>query len=181
MALDLTETEVKILEALQENPRISISELIGIAGVSRPTVTKILNSLIENEKILLTSGLNAKTHKCKLAQVGINVSTPEARAQIIDILSQCPKVLNLYRTNASANILVTLCSDDEQSITSTVNCFGDIDRVEIKFSQSLGTPLKDIGIPVHTGDNENTPCGRNCYTCSSYKNDWCAGCYTYSE
>ena len=125
MKPDLSETEVKIVAALQENPRVSVSELSTIAGVSRPTVNKILSSLTEDEKILLSSGINARTQKCTIANVGINVTTPEARSEVVEILSKCPKVLNIYRTTAQANLLVTLCGVDDQSITSTVNCIGD--------------------------------------------------------
>lgn len=181
MAPDLTDTEVKILAALQDNPRISVSELSTIVKVSRPTINKILASLIKNEKILLTSGLNAKVHNCKLANVGISVPSSEARSEIIKILNQCPKVLNIYRTTDQANLLVTLCGADEQSITSHVNCLGDLEHVEVKYSHSLGTPLKNLAIPIRIGDNSNTPCGRNCYECLSYQNEWCGGCFTYSE
>lgn len=181
MAPDLTDTEVKILAALQKNPRVSVSELSIIVKVSRPTINKILASLIETEKILLTSGLNAKVHHCILANVGINVSSSESRSQVIEILNRCPKVLNIYRTSDQANLLVTICGADEQSITSHANCLGDLDHVEVKYSHSLGTPLKNLAIPIHIGDNSNTPCKRNCYECLSYQNEWCTGCFTYSE
>jgi DNA-binding Lrp family transcriptional regulator len=181
MAPNLTNTEVKILAALQDNPRVSVSELSTIVKVSRPTINKILASLIENEKILLSSGLNAKVHHCKLANVGINVPSSDSRSEIIKILNQCPKVLNIYRTTDQANLLVTLCGEDEQSITSHVNCLGDLEHVEVKYSHSLGTPLKNMAIPIRIGDNSDTPCGRNCYECLSYQNEWCGGCFTYSE
>jgi DNA-binding Lrp family transcriptional regulator len=181
MAPNLTNTEVKILAALQDNPRVSVSELSTIVKVSRPTINKILASLIENEKILLSSGLNAKVHHCKLANVGINVPSSDSRSEIIKILNQCPKVLNIYRTTDQANLLVTLCGEDDQSITSHVNCLGDLAHVEVKYSHSLGTPLKNMAIPVRIGDNSDTPCGRNCYECLSYQNEWCGGCFTYSE
>ena len=181
MSPDLTDTEVKVLAALQENPRVSVSELSNIVKVSRPTINKILASLIGNEKILITSGLNAKAHNYKLANVGINVSSSEARSEVIEILNQCPKVLNIYRTTDQANLLVTLCGSDEQSITSHVNCLGDLNHVDIKYSHSLGTPLKNMAIPIRIGDNSKTPCGRSCYECMSFKNEWCGGCFTYSE
>ena len=181
MAPDLTATEVKILAALQENPRVSVSELANIVKVSRPTINKILASLVGYEKILLASGLNAKAHNCKLANVGINVPTAESRSEVIDILNHCPKVLNFYRTTDQANLLVTLCGEDEQSITSHVNCLGDLEHVEVKYSHSLGSPLKNMAIPIRIGDNSKTPCGRNCFECMSYQNEWCAGCFTYHE
>ena len=181
MAPNFNGTEVKILDALQKNPRISVSELSTLVKVSRPTINKILVSMIENEKILLISGLNAKVHQCKLANVGINVPTPKSRLEVIELLSKCPKVLNIYRTTDQANLLITLCGGDEQSITSTVNCIGDIDQVEVKYSQYLGTPLINMALPVHIGDNSNTPCARNCYECESYKKEWCAGCFTFNE
>jgi len=181
MAPNLDATEVKILAALQNNPRISVSELSTLVKVSRPTINKILASMIANEKILLISGLNARVHQCKLANVGINVPTAKSRAEVINILNKCPKVLNIYRTTDQANLLITLCGGDEQSLTSTVNCIGDLEHVDVKYSHSLGTPLKNMALPIHIGDNSNTPCERNCYECMSYQNEWCPGCFTFSE
>jgi DNA-binding Lrp family transcriptional regulator len=181
MVPNLNDTEVKILDALQKNPRISVSELSTHVKVSRPTINKILASMIGEEKILLTSGLNAKVHQCKFANVGINVTTPKSRSEVIELLSECPKVLNIFRTSDQANLMVTLYGGDEQSITSTVNCIGDIEQVEVKYSQNLGTPLTNMPLPIRIGDNSNTPCDRNCYECMSYINQWCAGCYTFNE
>lgn len=179
MAPKLEDNEVKILTALQENPRISVSELSNIVKVSRPTINKILSSLLESEKILLNSGVNAKVHNCKIANVGVHVSSAEGRSEVIEILNQCPRVLNMYRTTDQANLLVTICGEDEQSITSHINCLGDLEPVDIKYSHALGVPLKNMAIPVRVGDNSNTPCGRNCYECHSYKNEWCHGCYSF--
>ncbi len=181
MAPNFNNTEVKILAALQKNPRISVSELSTIVKVSRPTINKVLASMLEDERILLTSGLNAKAHQCKIANVGINVSTPESRSKTIEILYKCPKVLNIFRTTDQANLLITLYGSDEQSITSTVNCIGDLEHVEVKYSHSLGTPLKNMVLPVLIGDNSDTPCGRNCFDCMNYNNEWCSGCFSFAE
>lgn len=181
MLLNLDEIEAKLLLALQENPRISISGLSTSLGVSRPTINKALDELLKQEKILIIAGVNAKYQKCKIANVGISVLTPDNRSKVVDILSKCPKILNIFRTPNTANMVVTLYGLDEQSITSTMNCIGDLDQVEIKFSNYLGTPLKNMAIPIVVGNNTNTPCGKNCLECMNYKNEWCSGCYTYHE
>ncbi|MCJ7731356.1 winged helix-turn-helix transcriptional regulator [Candidatus Bathyarchaeota archaeon] len=181
MAPELEEIEVQILVALQENPRISISELSTKVKASRPTIIKTLTAMMEENKLLISSGVNARTNDCRLANVGINVSTPAARSRIIDVLQKCPKVLNIYRTTDQANLLITLCGVDEKSITSTINCIGDLENVEVKYSQSLGVPLKDLIIPISVGDNSRTACGRNCDECMSRQNSWCSGCYTFTE
>jgi DNA-binding Lrp family transcriptional regulator len=178
MSLNLDKIEAKILLALQDNPRITVAGLSTLLGVSRPTINKTLDEMLGQEKILLSAGVNAKHQNCKLANVGISVSTPEQRSKVVDILGKCPKILNIYRTTDAANLLVTLYGFDEQSITSTINCIGDLDQVEIKYSNYLGTPLKKLSIPIVTGDNSHTPCGKNCSKCMNHKNDWCSGCYT---
>jgi DNA-binding Lrp family transcriptional regulator len=181
MQLNLNKVEAKILLALQENPRITISALSTLLGVSRPTINKTLDELKDSEKILITAGINAKYQKCKLSNIGINVVTPENRSKVVEILRKCPKILNIYRTPNAANLVVTLYGLDEQSITSTMNCIGDLDQVEIKFSNYLGTPLKNVAIPIVKGDNSQTPCGKNCLECMNHKNEWCSGCFTYTE
>ena len=179
MQLNLDEIEAKLLLELQENPRMSISGLSTLLGVSRPTINKTLDEMFKQEKMLITAGINAKYQKCKLANIGISVLTPDNRSRVVDILSKCPKILNIYRTPNTANLIVTLYGLDEQSITSTMNCIGDLDQVEIKFSNYLGTPLKNMAIPIVKGDNSDTPCGKNCFECMNHKNEWCTGCYTH--
>jgi DNA-binding Lrp family transcriptional regulator len=181
MALDLDKIEVQILATLQENPRMSISKLSTKVNASRPTIIKTLTTMMAKEKLIISSGINARTQGYRLVNIGINVLTPEARSRFINILKNCPKVLNIYRTTDQANLVLTLCGLDEQSITSTINCIGDLDNVEIKYSNSLGIPLKDLNIPIAIGDNSNTPCNRNCYECMSFQNSWCAGCYTFTK
>ena len=181
MAPDLNEIEVQILAALQENPRMSVSEISRKVTASRPTVIKILTTMMTDEKLIISAGINARTQNYRLANVGINVLTPEARTNFINILDNCPKVLNIYRTTDQANMLITIFGIDEQSITSTINCIGDLEHVEVKYSYSLGSPLKDLDIPIAIGDNSHTPCNRNCYKCMSFQNSWCSGCYTFTK
>ena len=177
MSLNLDKLEAKLLLALQDDPRMSVAGLSTIQGVSRPTINKALDAMFGQEKILLSAGVNAKYHNIKLVNIGISVSTPEQRSKVVALLGNCPKILNIYRTTDAANLLVTLYGFDEQSITSTINCIGDLDQVEIKFSTYLGAPLKKLSIPIVTGDNSHTPCGKNCSECMNHKNDWCSGCY----
>ena len=178
MAPRLNQVQVQILAALQENPRMSISELSQRVDVSRPTVIKTFKELIEQDLILISAGLNAQTNNYLMANLGLRVNTPNRRAQIVDILKKCPKVMNIYRINDQANLLVEICGPDETSITSTINCIGDLDQVEIKYTQHLGAPLTNLNIPIGIGDNTNTPCGKNCFECVNNENEWCNGCFT---
>jgi DNA-binding Lrp family transcriptional regulator len=123
--------------ALQENPRMSISELSTKVDASRPKIIKTFTNMMEKEKLIISSGINARTQRYRLVNVGINVLTPEARTSFITNLKNCPKVLNIYRTTDQANLVVTICGVDEQSITSTINCIGDLDHVEIKYSNCV--------------------------------------------
>jgi DNA-binding Lrp family transcriptional regulator len=160
---------------------MSISELSKQVDASRPTVIKTLKAMTDEGLILLSAGINAHINDYKIATLGIYVATPEERANVIEILKQCPKVLNIFRMNDQANLLLELCGPDEQSLISTVNCIGDLEQIEIKYSRSLGVPLKNMSIPIEVGDNTNTPCGKNCTECVNNHNSWCNGCYTFSK
>jgi DNA-binding Lrp family transcriptional regulator len=181
MAPELNDIQIQILDALNENPRMSITGISKQVEASRPTVMKILKSMIKDEVLLISSGINANSHNYQISKLGIYVSSPEKRAQIIDILINCPKVLNIYRISDQANLLLELYGPDKKSLTSIINCIGDLEHVEIKYHHYLGEPLKNVSIPIIIGDNSNTPCGKNCNICFNNHNTWCNGCYTFQK
>lgn len=179
MPLRLDQIQLKILAELQENPRISISELSERVGVSKSVVSKALKTMIEDKGVTFSAGLDSQSYDFKMANLGINILDREKRDQVIDILKKCPKVLNIFKVSHRANLLLELIGFNEQSITSTVNCIGELDKVQIEYTDYLGAPLKKTNIPIVQGDNSKTPCGKSCIQCIHYKKSWCAGCYAF--
>jgi DNA-binding Lrp family transcriptional regulator len=175
--IKLKEIDFKIIKELNEDTRISITDLSEKIGVSRQTIVKRINHL-KNEGILITScGFNLKKLGYKMAMVGLGVKSGESRTMLENILVKCPRVHTIYRTPNKANILVELWGEDDQTINSTIESFRDLTNVDIVQTDYLGTPIhgEKLISPKHN-NAEITPCEMNCSTCHRYNNLWCKGC-----
>jgi len=179
MLFPLSDLEMRIIAALREDPRMTVTELSRKVGASRPTILKSIRKLVSSGEMLLCCGVNAKEMDIKMAQVGIQVRSPSARAGIVEALSKCPHVVNIFRVTDGVNLLVQVWGREEAFITSLANCIGDLEDVEVKYCRQLGTPLVDTLIPMIPGDNSSTPCGKNCRQCQNLANNWCDGCYPF--
>ncbi len=178
----LDELDLKIIRQLQIDARASVTELAEKVESSRPTTTNRLKRLLDEDLILIRGGLNLRQFGFKVAQVGLEVRTDNARKKIESHLRNCPRVLDIFRTPEKANIHLNLWGEDDQTINSTIESFRDQQNVGIVYTRYLGTPIHgDIPVHVETRKNDETPCGRKCSGCHSYQNAWCRGCPSSSD
>ena len=175
----LDHLDLEIIRHLQKEGRISLTELAHTVKSSRPTVTNRLKRLIDEELIIVTGGLNLRKFGFKIASVGLEVKMESARKDVETYLKNCPRVLNLFRTPAKANIHLTVWGEDEPTINSTIESFRDLPNVEIVYTHYLGTPIHgNTVINVFPSNKDEAPCGMNCADCYRYNNAWCMGCPT---
>lgn len=177
MVYELDELDLKILQELQTDGRISITELAERVGSSRPTITSRLRRLLEEELVVIVGGLNLKKMGFKIACVGLEVKNEGTRRDFERLLRSCPRVLFTFRTPGKANLYIALWSKEDQTINSVIESFRDIENVDIVFTHYLGTPTSGkIMLPVHTVKMDKPPCDRDCSTCDRYENALCLGC-----
>lgn len=182
MTNKLDELDLKIIHQLQKDGRVSITDLAKKIESSRPTVTNRLKRLIDKEIVLIQGGLNLKKIGFKIANVGIEVKSDESRKEIEQYLTNCPRVLNIFRTPGKANFHLVVWGEDDHTINSTVESFRDLQHVDIVYTQFLGTPIHgNVIIKVEPSQNGVTPCGKICSTCYRYDNEWCLGCPLTSD
>jgi DNA-binding Lrp family transcriptional regulator len=77
---DLDSLDVKLIEQLQTDGRISITDLTERVGSSRPTVTNRLRRLLGEEIVLVRGGLNLRKCGFKMACVGLEVKSAQKGA-----------------------------------------------------------------------------------------------------
>ena len=175
----LSELDLKIVNQLYVNGRISLTELAERIDSSRPTATKRLEHLMEEEIVEIKGGVNLRKFGFKIANVGLEVKEEEARKDVEWYLKRCPRVLNIFRSTGKANIHIDIWGEDDDTIKSTIESFRDLSNAEIIFTRYLGTPIHgNIIIDLNTLDKTETPCGKICSECSRYTNTWCVGCPT---
>jgi DNA-binding Lrp family transcriptional regulator len=177
MKFKFKDLDFKIIKELNDDPRISITDLSEKIRVSRLTISKRINRL-KNEGILKTScGFNLKNLGYKMAIVGLGVKSEKSRIKLENILIKCPRVYAIYRTLTKANILVELWGEDDQTINSTIESLRDLVNVDIVQTDYLGTPIHGkILIAPEYNNTEITPCKKNCFRCHRFKKFWCKGC-----
>ena len=178
----LDELDLRIIHKLQVDGRASITELAEGAKSSRPTVANRLNRLLESKTVIIRGGLNLRRLGFKIALVGLEVRTDKARKEIETYLENCPRVMNISRASEKANLHLSIWGEDDQTINSMIESFGDQRNVSIIYTHYLGTPIHgDIIITAKTGTSDETPCGMKCTECYRYHNAWCRGCPSSSD
>jgi DNA-binding Lrp family transcriptional regulator len=177
MVHELDELDLKIIQQLQTNGRVSITDLAKEVGSSRPTITNRLRRLLDERLAVVRGGLNLSKLGFKMACVGLEVKNDETRLDLEEILKSCPRVLNVFRMHEKANIHLAIWGEENQTINSTVESFRDIANVDIIYSHYLGTPIQgDVTFAVGTNNLEKAPCGLTCSKCTRYEKGWCLGC-----
>ena len=173
----IDDLDFKIVLQLQEDGRATITELAEKVGSSRPTVTNRLNRLIDEGIVTVTGGVNMEKFGYKMACIGLEVKSDEARAEFEECLTHCPRVINMFRTTGKANLHMTLWGEDDKALNSIVEGMRDSENVDVVYAHYLGTPIHgDVPVKVYSNDGETTPCEKNCTDCYRYENVWCPGC-----
>ena len=75
MSIKLDELDLKIVDCLNKDGRLSVTDLSNRVGASRPTVTSRLRHLLERGALKVKGGLDAKSLGFKVATVGLDVKS----------------------------------------------------------------------------------------------------------
>jgi len=179
MGHELDRLDLEIIHELHKEGRISLIGLAEKTGVPRQTVTNRLRQLIDEGLVLIKGGLDIRKLGYKISEVGLEIRGEQARREIERYLKDCPRVLNIFRTPGKANFHIRVWGEEDRTINSTIESFGDIQNVDIIYTNYLGTPtFGDIIIDAHPKDLVKAPCGMVCEDCTRYHNDLCTGCPT---
>ncbi len=173
----LDKVDLKILEALKIDGRMTITDITNRIDSSRPTVSNHLERLRKEGIVNIPAGLDMGNLGYKMAVVGLEVSGEKNRKKFYDVMAQCPRVQTIFRTSDLANIQVGVWAENETAMKSCIESLRDLPNVRIVETKYLGTPVKgNVTLPLQLGDAEVAPCGKKCTLCEQYGNDWCPGC-----
>jgi len=177
MADKLDELDLKIILQLHRDGRASLTELANKIGTPRQTVTNRLKQLMDRELVLIRGGLDIKKLGYKIGDVGLEIRGEETRREIEKYLKGCPRILDIFRVPGKANFHIRIWGEEDSTINSTIESFGDVPNVEIIYTHYLGTPVHgNIIIAIDPKDQIEAPCGMVCENCNRYHNALCAGC-----
>jgi DNA-binding Lrp family transcriptional regulator len=166
-----------ILQELNKDGRMSVTDLAKLVGSSRPTITNRLARLREEGILKIPAGMDLTTLGLKMATIGLEVRGDENKTNLLELLKKCPRVQTIYRRPFIANIQVGIWGEDESTINCCIDSFRNLPGVQIIETNYLGTPIHgNIILQVKMGKDEVTKCQKTCSSCNQYMNDWCPGC-----
>lgn len=182
MEIKLDDLDLRIVRELQEDGRMSITDLAERVGSSRPTVTNRLKRLVEDGVVVMSGGLSLVRLGFKMGCVGLEVRDGGTWGEVERCLRGCPRVLNAFRTPGKANFHVSLWGEDPNTLKSIIESYRDYPKVEVVYCYFLGTPIHgDVAIEVEPAEHREPACGRICSKCVRYVNGWCLGCPCSTE
>jgi Lrp/AsnC family leucine-responsive transcriptional regulator len=182
MANKIDALDLKIIYHLQNDGRVSLTELAEKVRSSRQTVATRLKRLMDDELVIVKGGFDLRKFGFKMASVGLEVKNEATRQDVEKHLKNCPRVLTIFRTPEKANIHIDVWGEDDQTLNSTIESFRDLENVEVIYNHYLGLLIHgDVIVSVVPNKSNVTPCGRKCSDCYRYNNLWCAGCPVTSD
>jgi len=112
----------KLLEALQENARLSFKELGQRVGLTSPAVTERVRRL---EEAGIITGYNAEISAAKIGlsvRAFIRLSALKMKAPIIgDFLKEIPEVFECYRVTGVDTYIIMLCASSVEHLEEVID------------------------------------------------------------
>jgi Lrp/AsnC family leucine-responsive transcriptional regulator len=122
MTAKLDKTDWEIIQALQENARLSFTELGQVVGLSRPAVAERVRRLEESQVI---TGYRAEVNLAKLgytivAFVRIS-AVGDVLAQIRGVVKELPEVLECHRGTGNDCFILKIIASSIQHLEKTID------------------------------------------------------------
>ena len=176
----MDEIDRVIIAALQENGRISLSEIGRRIGLSHVSVRRRLNNL-SKDILKVSAGLNVRKMSFHLAIVSAEVETPKRLREIIRILLNCPRMVFLAKVTGAYNLMAIMIAENMETLNAiiehcSVRAYGGIRRSEVVIAES---PIIPKYLPVRVvvdRSSDVAPCGMECGECIRYKQEGCLAC-----
>jgi len=178
--MHMDDIDRKIISFLQEDGRISLSEMGQKVGLSHVSVSKRLKNLCES-LVNVSAGLNAEQLGLHVAVVNAEVETHERLRELVDIFSKCPRTVFVTTTTGAYNIMTIMVAEDADTLNAILDVCSIRARKGIRRSEAIigEAPVVPKYLPIKIVPNkemEIAPCGINCRKCLRYKNQKCLGC-----
>jgi len=172
----LDKIDIKIIEEISKNPRLTLTNLSTNTNISRPTLTTHLKDLSDSGLLIYEAGLSLKTLGFVTALVALEVKQEQSRIATENYLIHCPRVKYIFRTPGKANLHVICWGEENSTLIATINTFRNMPNTEVVSTLSLGTPIFGDYIIIPKQRSKDNPCGNLCYECNTYLNGSCLGC-----
>ena len=115
---NIDQIDKNIIEIIQREPMLTHTEIAKKVNRSQPTIGMRIRKLEEAGVLKFQAGINVKTMDLILARVEIQTLNPD---DTIDLVKNCPYMLNAFRLSGMSNLSVLIISDKLTHIDEIVN------------------------------------------------------------
>lgn len=179
-----SQSEIALIKELVTNPRKSYLILAEKLGLSRHTVKKRIEKMIEQEKIRFCVGINYEKLSIDILFIKIVLKKLIDLEDMFQELQICPRIFLMAKdiSNNKVQVLfgVEKTSDGPNQYVGIIEQLQLDDRVRECSIISLNPELFPFYL-LFTENNfletaERSPCRKNCSICEKFTNNKCAGC-----
>ena len=182
----MDDIDKKIIEQLRIDGRTSLQEISRVTGYTSMGIKKRLDKLVESGVIKITALLNATQIELYPALVFLEIETADDMRKILEKFQKCPRVVKLYTSLSGYNLIALIVAEDQ----NTLECIS-MEKCSIRSQEGIRRsdfyPIGEVHYdsyidtdPRLTMKNEKPPCGVDCKSCISYKEEKCVACPTTS-
>lgn len=169
----------RILQLLDKDGRISLTEIGEDLGISHVSVSKRLEKL-KDKLLQLKPALNFRELDYRIVLIFIETHDYETREEIIDKFSDCPRAILLMRITGEYNLLAMMLAESQDVIESeagrcAIRCQPGIRKSEVITGEAPSKPTHIQYVPPDS-KMKIAPCGDNCDECMRYDEGKCLGC-----
>lgn len=179
----LKERDLRVIKALGENPRKTITQIANETGLSRPTVTNMIDKMVEEGVLQLKAGVSFQELGFPTAFLALECRQMDQRMELQRNLAACPRVLMILEPSEKVNMLLLVYGEDQVTLKSTIESFRHFSGANLVEIYHSGPPLvpQSFNIPIFTEKVDVSPCNRKCFECVNYVNEECLGCPAVKE
>ena len=179
----MDDIDKRLVSLLQQDGRMSLSDIGKKLGMSHVAVSKRLTKLTETtDMVKVTAGVSAEKLDTKILFMGIETEDQDVSDRIQEKYQDCPRLLMLAPVTGQYNLFAVMVAEDTWSMESIAGTCSMRTEPGVRKSQSWfgNAPLKPKFLEIDLAPKQKrkniAPCERNCSTCKRYKMDKCVGC-----
>jgi Lrp/AsnC family leucine-responsive transcriptional regulator len=179
----LKQRDLRVIKALGEDARKTITQIAEETGLSRPTVTNMINRMVEEGVLHLKAGVSLQELGFPTAFLALECRQIDQRMELQRNLASCPRVLMILEPSEKVNMLLLVYGEDQVTLKSTIESFRHFSGANLVEIYHSGPPMvpQSFNIPIFTEKDDVSPCDRKCFECVNYVNEVCFGCPAVKE
>ena len=177
MPKNLDELDLKILKALIEDCRKSITQIAKEAHTTRPTAIARINRIEEEGIVDFGAKLNVTKLGLKLATIHFEAQKGQSTDEILNALKKCPRIVQLIQLTGKPVFTALMAVEDANTLLSSIERMSSTLNINVVSYQRI-LPLigESFKIKISPEKHDLTPCGNDCRLCISYQQNECLGC-----